>query len=762
MTTSTERVQLIIDGVDNTKSAIQSVVKGVALITGAVIAARKAWQGMEKLITRSIEYTTAANTFASLASSIGVAADTMLTDLHAATSGMVSDADLMTGASKLMAMGLASTSDEASRLTELAVKLGAAFGTEAGPALENFALMLANTSYLRLDTFGLSADRARARVAELTEANKDLTTSAAFVQAVLEQADGALERVGDTSETLAGSVMRLKANWQNLTDHIAAAAGPTIQKVANLLANLVEKYGGTIETIAGGVFATLEEMGSVAVGIVQSIALAMGIDFDQLATNSQQWGENIVILFANGMANAMSYVVQVLTSLGNLIAEWLEPHSPPKILPHIDDWGKETIQAYLDGMSEVTLRDAQAALSGIQYYFDQLLNPIEARLTAISREREDILGSRQIDALQRRISQGFSDPEQQRLYELELEQLQLEMEQRAVQAEADTAIGAAQDTVTKLAYENSLIEDQASALKSVAKIADTVAASFQNVGASITANLGAGLNLTGISEKLRQQITDIFAPLHEQLNELQSVWSAVFGTEESDPYAASSGAPQGATKTRGLADIFAAFQVEMATRWATFSGQSQIDAANWALGFVDAAFQALWEGMAVFDMTENDPITWLYNYVTDIADQMHVDYIAELNDLLEDLNEMWDDIANAISKPFVSAYNQVVDVVNAAIDAWNAMPLTSGTMQHVKKKGFSSFASGADYVTNGPELIMVGDNPGGRERVQVTPLSSPNINGPRGGGGTYNIYSPTPITAQNLVANLKLLGAMAR
>ena len=27
---------------------------------------------------------------------------------------------------------------------------------------------------------------------------------------------------------------------------------------------------------------------------------------------------------------------------------------------------------------------------------------------------------------------------------------------------------------------------------------------------------------------------------------------------------------------------------------------------------------------------------------------------------------------------------------------------------------------------------MVGDNPGGRERVQVTPLSSPNINGPQG------------------------------
>ena len=36
-------------------------------------------------------------------------------------------------------------------------------------------------------------------------------------------------------------------------------------------------------------------------------------------------------------------------------------------------------------------------------------------------------------------------------------------------------------------------------------------------------------------------------------------------------------------------------------------------------------------------------------------------------------------------------------------------------------------------------MIMVGDNPGGRERVQVTPMSSSNINGPQGGGTTIII-----------------------
>lgn len=51
-------------------------------------------------------------------------------------------------------------------------------------------------------------------------------------------------------------------------------------------------------------------------------------------------------------------------------------------------------------------------------------------------------------------------------------------------------------------------------------------------------------------------------------------------------------------------------------------------------------------------------------------------------------------------------------------------------------------ATGTDFVTSGPQLMLVGENAGGRERVQVTPLSSPNINGPQGGGVTVNISAP--------------------
>jgi len=51
-----------------------------------------------------------------------------------------------------------------------------------------------------------------------------------------------------------------------------------------------------------------------------------------------------------------------------------------------------------------------------------------------------------------------------------------------------------------------------------------------------------------------------------------------------------------------------------------------------------------------------------------------------------------------------------------------------------------SFATGADFVTSGPQMLMVGDNPSGMERVSVTPLGGdPNINGPQGGGQSISV-----------------------
>ena len=51
-------------------------------------------------------------------------------------------------------------------------------------------------------------------------------------------------------------------------------------------------------------------------------------------------------------------------------------------------------------------------------------------------------------------------------------------------------------------------------------------------------------------------------------------------------------------------------------------------------------------------------------------------------------------------------------------------------VQTTGSKGWGkSFAHGGDFITNGPEEILVGDNPGGRERVTVRPLDSEDTKG---------------------------------
>lgn len=62
----------------------------------------------------------------------------------------------------------------------------------------------------------------------------------------------------------------------------------------------------------------------------------------------------------------------------------------------------------------------------------------------------------------------------------------------------------------------------------------------------------------------------------------------------------------------------------------------------------------------------------------------------------------------------------------------------------IAKGKISAFGGGGDFLTSGPQMIMVGDNPGGRERVQVTPMSSPNYSGPQDnrsyGGNSMTIH----------------------
>ena len=83
-----------------------------------------------------------------------------------------------------------------------------------------------------------------------------------------------------------------------------------------------------------------------------------------------------------------------------------------------------------------------------------------------------------------------------------------------------------------------------------------------------------------------------------------------------------------------------------------------------------------------------------------------------------------------------------INIVGPVLGGIAAAAAITAGLANVAMIEQQQFARGGDFVTSGPQSIMVGDNPGGRERVSVTPLSSPNFDGPPGGGVVINFNAP--------------------
>lgn len=163
------------------------------------------------------------------------AAAESLNILREATSGVLTDVELMQTSTRMRGMGLGETTEEIAELIGMAQQLGGVMSPQntAAQNIDNFTLMLANNSKLRLDTFGISAAAVRDRMAELKEEGYD--TSEAFRMATLEQGRVSLERLGDAATIGATAVDRLATRWENAKNDIAESAAGILNTAATTI-----------------------------------------------------------------------------------------------------------------------------------------------------------------------------------------------------------------------------------------------------------------------------------------------------------------------------------------------------------------------------------------------------------------------------------------------------------------------------------------------------------------------------------------------
>jgi len=226
-------------GVKGFGSSLTSVMGTAAMVTGAVVAVGAAIKEVYNTAKEGAALEYARTRFDNLAESIGTVSDALLSDLREATSGMVSDADLVAGAADFMALGLANTHEEVVRLTTVAGALGM--------NMNQLVLTLTNQTTMRFDTLGVSVDGFKEKVQALEAAG--YSAQEAFTEAFLQQAEEQIKRVGDISETSAGKIMTMEASFQNLSDAIKLSMADALDGLAPLMADLAD---GLTENVTVG------------------------------------------------------------------------------------------------------------------------------------------------------------------------------------------------------------------------------------------------------------------------------------------------------------------------------------------------------------------------------------------------------------------------------------------------------------------------------------------------------------------------------
>lgn len=166
--------------------------------------------------------------------------NTYLDTVSAATRNTVSEMDAATISSTLLGMGITKTADQTAEMIRVSSILGSTFkGMGAADAANEFAILIANMSYQRLDQFGISSGAVRARVRELKEETPGLTTEMAFFQATMELATTTADRLQGSMSDTALTVQQTQAAMADLkvasAELVTEGMEPTVTGLAAIV-----------------------------------------------------------------------------------------------------------------------------------------------------------------------------------------------------------------------------------------------------------------------------------------------------------------------------------------------------------------------------------------------------------------------------------------------------------------------------------------------------------------------------------------------
>ena len=334
--------------------AAVAVAAVAAVAVGVVAAGAAIGAGALKLAQAAAPIQGVKSAFEGLTSTVEGGSKAMLASLQEATNGMVTNAELMRQFN--LASQLVGT-DFAQRLPDAMSSIGkvaASTGQDVGFLMNSLTVGIGRLSPMILDNLGVQVDLNQA-YQDFADKNGLVASSLSKTQQQAALMDQVTQKLAENTANIPpifGSAAQVfgafKTDLQNIKDEVGMDLLPTFtslfmsfRKFMPLLSVFGKAFAGTFAGIA-----------NVAKGFVKGFASSLGIDMENLGGNMEQWGANIVTQLARGMAKAIGAVISVLNQLGQMIANWLAPGSPPKLLPDLPDWGKNAAEWFLHGFTE--------------------------------------------------------------------------------------------------------------------------------------------------------------------------------------------------------------------------------------------------------------------------------------------------------------------------------------------------------------------------------------------------------------------------
>jgi len=242
----------------------------------------------------------------------------LLISYEEAAGGAVDKVTALQDVTKLLALGIATSTSEVAEFTKAARGISIAMGTSVQDVTEDIALATGNLSTRRLDQLGLSIQEVNERTEELRETNASWSREHAFGQAIIQIGIEKFGELTEAEQAQATGVEKMEKAWTNFGLTVGMIMKGPINDAAEVLEDILQKAQAAAEAIHN---VQVQNQGKIVPGGVSVPASAANIPgLEKALAEAQERYAQAASDLAKGVGDSENLKDDMLTFEENIAA----------------------------------------------------------------------------------------------------------------------------------------------------------------------------------------------------------------------------------------------------------------------------------------------------------------------------------------------------------------------------------------------------------------------------------------------------------